>query len=88
MIDERLNPNEIVERGKKLYEGTLRAKLEPHENGKYVAIDVNTGEYEVDRELIKARRRLEAKQPQSQTFVGRIGYPTAIKMGGAVRVTS
>jgi hypothetical protein len=84
MAFKNLAPDEVVRRGKELYDRDLRSQLEPHENGKYVVVDIESGAFEVDRELIKALKRLEAKINEPQTYIGRIGYPTAIKIGGAV----
>jgi hypothetical protein len=88
MSTEIFTPEEIVRRGKEIYERDLRARLEPHENGKYLALDIQTGAFEVDFELVKALRRLEAAQSKPQIYVGRIGYSTAIKIGGALSATA
>jgi hypothetical protein len=42
--------------------------------GKYVAIDIETGEYEVADELLAACHALYARLPNAQPWGERIGY--------------
>lgn len=83
-----LSTDEIVRLGKEIYARDLRDRLEPCENGKYVVIDVDTREYEIDQELIQALRRLKAGKHEPRVFIGRVGSPTAVKIGGAVSATA
>jgi hypothetical protein len=53
-----------------------------------VVIDVDTSEYEVDQDLIQALRRLKAGKHEPRVFIGRVGSPTAVKIGGAVSATA
>ena len=39
---------EIAARGKALYEQTLRGKIEANNLDKFIIIDVETGDYEID----------------------------------------
>jgi hypothetical protein len=39
---------EIARRGKKLYERTIRAQVEPEHKGKLLVLNLETGEYEMD----------------------------------------
>ncbi len=55
-------PAEIAERGTGIYNERLRDILEPAHLGEYIAIDIETGEYEVDKDHLTALNRATAKR--------------------------
>jgi hypothetical protein len=80
-----LSREEVARRAKHLYESTIRQKIEIEENiGKMVIIDIETGDYEVDKTGLKAARSLMAKHPYARLFGIRIGYNVAASLGGVM----
>lgn len=77
MPTRRLLREEIGERGVQIYESRLRALLEPQFRGQFVAIDVETEDYEVANEAATASDRLWERRPDAQVLIERIGYPAA-----------
>lgn len=73
----RLPREEIGERGVQIYEHKLRSILEPQFNGQFVAIDVESEDYEVASEAREASIRLRERHPEAQVLVERVGYPAA-----------
>src|SRR3954471_6032055 len=67
---------DIAERGARLYEERLRKVLEPQHNGKYVVIDVETREYELDQDHLAASDRAAAKRPGARLYAARVGSRT------------
>lgn len=67
--------------GTELYEQKIRPLVEAGNHGKIVAIDVDTGEYEVADDTLTAGNRLHARLPDAQTWFVRIGYPAVYRMG-------
>ena len=65
--------DEIVTRGQEIYETQLRSKLEPANLGKFLVIDIETGEYEIDDDDLAASRRASRKHPSGARFGMRIG---------------
>ncbi|MEX2219373.1 MAG: hypothetical protein WD749_11530 [Phycisphaerales bacterium] len=57
-------PGEIAQRGAQIYEERLRPLLEPEHNGKFVVIDVDTGEYELDQDHLAASDRGRRQAPR------------------------
>lgn len=49
MPHPRYSSHEIVERGQAFCEQQLRAQVEPGNIGKFLVIDIETGEYEIDQ---------------------------------------
>jgi hypothetical protein len=82
MIAETDNANTIAERAKLWYAKQISGVVEKPENrGKMVAIDVLTGVYEMDSDLIAAVNRLKMRVPNAEMFAMRVGYPTAVRFG-------
>ena len=64
-----------------IYNADLKHLVEPEHKGKYLVLNVATGDYEIDRNLAQAGLRLRErlripKGGQPPTFAFRIGYPT------------
>ena len=79
----RYTKEEIAARGKAIYEQQLRAKLEPGHTGKFLIIDVGSGEDEVDEDEFAASLRAHAKHPDGAFFGVRVGYRTSGTIGSA-----
>ena len=79
--DHRATSASIVKRGKQLYDDRLKGLLEPEHIGKYIVIDVETGEYEIDRNHRAASDRAVAKRPGAPLYATRVGYPTLGRIG-------
>jgi hypothetical protein len=67
--------DEFCERGLRLYEERLKAILEPEFNGQVVAIDVESGDYEVVRVSREAWGPLRERHPQARVFITDVGPP-------------
>jgi len=75
-------PGEVAKLGARLYETRLRHLLEPQHLGKYVVIDVDTGEYEVDEVHMSASDRAAAKRPHARLFGTKVGSTAIGRLGG------
>jgi hypothetical protein len=77
--------DEIARRGKKLYQEPLRDKIETEENiGKIVSIDIESGDYEIDADLLQAASRLRARHPDAALWGERIGYDAVYALGAGI----
>lgn len=85
MGHSRYSNDEILRRGQDRYDRELRSRLEPQHRGKFLALDIDTGHYEIDAEDIAAVRRARARNPDAALCILRIGFPTAYKLGGRFR---
>jgi hypothetical protein len=85
MRHSTLSSEEIGRRGQEIYEQKLRPLVETEKNiGKVVSIDVETGDYEIDDDLIKAGDRLLARHPNAVLYGARIGYDAVYALGGSL----
>jgi hypothetical protein len=77
----RYSKQEHARRGEEIYEHRLRAQLEPGNHGKIVAIDIDTGEYEVANAVISASEPLLARLRDAQIWCVRIGHRAVHRFG-------
>ena len=78
---------EISKTGKQLFD-KLDPQLREQYQGKFVAIDTDSGDYFIGDTTIDADKKARAKYPGKVFYVGRIGYPAAIKFHGHVPIGS
>jgi hypothetical protein len=89
MPHDRICNEEIDRRGQGLYDDAIRAQVETPENiGKQIVIDIETGEYEIDDDGLRASRRLLAKHPDAALYGLRIGYNAVYTIGGVLMPTT
>ena len=80
-----LTPDEIVDRGEAIYRERLQAQLEPENVGKFLVIDIDTGEYEMGPEYLPLTDAMMDANPAAVLCILKIGYPAAVRMGGRLR---
>jgi len=76
----RLDRDVLAQMGQDVYARIVRPQLKPEDHGKYVIIDVESGEFEVDTFPHAAATRLHARIPGVQAWAERIGFPTTNKL--------
>jgi hypothetical protein len=79
----KYSTTELVKRGEKRYE-QIKEQLEPKHKNKFVVIEVDSGDYFIDKDSVKATLRARKKYPHSIFYLARIGYPAAFSIKGHV----
>ncbi len=69
--------SEVGRLGGEAYERYVRPKLVPGDDGKYVVIDVDTGDYEIDADDNEAATRMQERRPGARLWIMRANRPTA-----------
>jgi hypothetical protein len=64
---------EFAKRGEEVYEREVLPRLGPDDQGKAVAIEVETGDYEVDKNEVLAAHRLRERHPTAGFWFRRVG---------------
>jgi hypothetical protein len=78
-----LSREEVGRRARELYENSIRQQVETEENiGKMVIINVENGEYAVDKLGIESAHLLRQNNPYARLFGFRIGYKVAVSFTG------
>jgi hypothetical protein len=70
----RYRKEEMARRGQELYESQIQQQVETDNDGKIVAIDIETGAFEVADNVLPATNRLFERFPDAQPWVVRIGH--------------
>ncbi len=86
MPDAKYSREEVAAQGEAIYEKEIRGNVECDNKGKYLVLDIETGEYEIDQEDVVATKRAMAKRPNAVLYGLRIGYPAAYRLGGFSKV--
>ena len=73
---------EISRLGEEIYNQTIRNQVMPHQKGKFLVLDIETGDYEVDDDDLQAEKRLRSRDPQGILYGMRIGYTSAYTLSG------
>lgn len=77
----RYSKEEMARCGQEIYESEVRQQVEAGNAGRIVAIDIETGAFEVDDYVIPATERLFERYPNAQPWGIRIGYPAVYHFG-------
>ena len=75
------SPEPLAQRGEAIYNRDLRPLLEPEHRGEVVAIDTETGEYELGANVLLASKALRARKPNAQIWVVRVGHRAVHRIG-------
>lgn len=82
LIKRRYGKEEFAQRGDAIYENDVRPQLKTDDDGKFAAIDIESGMYEVDADEMKACDRLRTRAPEAQIWLDRVGLPYLHRFGG------
>ena len=81
MATEKYTIDEVCDRAKQIYEERIKCLVEPEHNGKFIVIDIESGDYEVDEDDIVAEDRLEERHPGCPGHLLKIGCEAAFTIG-------
>ena len=79
------SPKEVAKKGEEIYNTKLKSALEPKEKGKFVAIDVISGEYFLGDSILEALEKAQAKYPDRIFHTIKVGYQGVFEMSSYKR---
>ena len=77
----RYSKEEFARRGDAIYERKVHPHLKDEDKDKFVAIDIETGDYEIDADELAVCDRLRARIPDAQIWMVRVGSPFVHRFG-------
>ena len=87
MTTPKYSIDEVCDRGERIYAEQIKPLVEPQENGKFIVIDIESGDYEIDADSLAAEARLQERRPAAVGFLSRVGYESAYSIGwGGARI--
>jgi hypothetical protein len=75
MSNWRYTNDEIARLGNALYDREVAPRITAQDASRFVAIDVDSGAFEIDADELSAVRRLRAAHPDAQILLRRVGVP-------------
>jgi hypothetical protein len=81
VLQPRYSKEEFARRGQEIYEREIRPQVQSSDEGKFVAIDIETGTYEMDSDDYTATERLLARNPEAQVWLVRVGHRATYRIG-------
>jgi hypothetical protein len=84
----QLSDEAIAGLGDELCQVRIRPQIAPDSEGKMVALDVQSGEFEVATTVLEACHRLSARVPNAVMWCVRVGHPTVRRFGSSRRGAS
>jgi hypothetical protein len=81
----RYSKEEFAERGDEIYTNEVRPRLTADDDGKFAAIDVQTGTFDIDTEELAACDRLRARVPDAQIWLVKVGSSYLHRFGGRAK---
>jgi len=78
----RYDKEEFARRGDEVYELQVCPHLTTKDEGKFVAVDIESGAYEIDEDELEACDRLSARVPHAQIWLVRVGSRYVHRFGG------
>jgi hypothetical protein len=73
---------EFARRGQLIYERDVRPRISAVDQSKFVAIDIDSGDYEIDQDDFAATERLLERQLRAQIWLVRVGQQAAYRICG------
>ena len=73
----------VVEKARRVYDEKWRAQLEADHFGEVVAVEPESGEYVLGRNLLEITSAHTAKFGDKRVYIFRVGGGGAVKIGGA-----
>jgi len=84
-VKRRYSKEEFARRGDAIYESDVRPQLKTDDTGKFAAIDIESGMFEIDEDELGAVKKLRAQVPGAQIWMVRVGSRSVHRFGGRDR---
>jgi len=84
MLRTQYTNEEIGRIGNEIYRRSIRDKVMPQHKGKFLVLDIESEDFEIDEDDLTAEGKLRARRPDGVFFVIRIGYTTAYTFAGTL----
>jgi hypothetical protein len=77
-----LSKEEFATLAKEIYYRDIRPHVINKHRGKFLVLDVESGDYEIAVDMLDAEDHLKVRRPQGRYYGIRIGFKAALSLGG------
>ena len=81
----RFSKDEHARRGNEIYTRDIAPQIENTQKGRIVALDIETGAWELGDDALDASQKLRVRVPDPQVWFVRVGYPAVHRIGRGPR---
>jgi hypothetical protein len=81
MNEQPTSEVEFARRGDEIYNREILPQVRPEDHWKVVAIEPETGDFEIARDEVAAAHRLRARHPKALFWFRRVGSPYLHRFG-------
>ncbi len=82
MTTPPLSPQEVTALGEEWYERYFKPQMEAENIGKFLVVNVDTGDYKIGQDYIQPTEQLLAERPNAVLYALRVGYRSLGRIGG------
>lgn len=82
MTQTKYSSEEMLRIAEEIYHRDIRPRVMPQDKGKFLLIDIETGDYEIGEDDFQTEKTLRARRPDGVLIGLRVGYTTAYKLSG------
>ena len=80
-VSPKYSKEDAARRGQDFFDRDIRSKVATEGADKFVAIDIETGDFELGVEELSTVDRLRARRPDAQVWTRRVGSKYAHRIG-------
>lgn len=80
-VTRRYSKEEFAHRGATAFASAVRPHLRAEDDGRFVALDIDTREFEIDDDELAACDRLRARLPEAQVWMVPVGSHNVHRFG-------
>lgn len=81
-VTPKYSKEEFARRGEEVFARDVREKVSGEAPQDFVAIDIESGDFSVDADMLEAMRRLRERRPNAQIWTRQVDSPYAFRFGG------
>ena len=78
------SPSEVARIGEEIYHRDIHDNVLRQHRGKFLTLDILSGDYEIDEDDLSGEKRLRVRHPDGVFYGVRIGYTSSYALGGAL----
>jgi hypothetical protein len=80
--ERRYSKTEFARRGDDMYDKLVRPHMTTGDEGKFAAVDIESGQYELAGDELEACDKLHARLPRAQIWLVKVGSRYVHRFGG------
>ena len=77
----RYDSKVYAQRGDEIYDRCVKPRLRPEDKDKFVLIDIESEDFELDSSELAGSERLLTRHPDAQIWIARVGHRSAYRIG-------